>query len=126
MEELHIKPFEALKNCPMIMAAHLYYTCFEKEVLPTSMSKNALDYLRKKIGYKGIIISDDMVMEGVKGFSLKQGLMAGLNMFIFRYSTPEIISQIENLVTEAENDKILQEKIDFSYNLIKELKNKIE
>lgn len=46
MERTHIKPFAACaKDIEMVMVAHLHCTCFEKEVIPTSLSKNAISLL---------------------------------------------------------------------------------
>ena len=51
MEEIHIKPFKFAveNNIEMIMAAHLHCTCFDKEVIPASLSKNAIGYLRNNL-----------------------------------------------------------------------------
>lgn len=130
MEQTHIKPFKyAIQNgIEMIMAAHLHCTCFEKDEIPTSLSKNALEYLRNNLGFNGVIISDDMVMKGVAKFGQLEacimGIKAGLNMFIYRNSFPKTIDMIEQLYKIAENDKELQEKIEFSYNKIMKLKAK--
>ena len=52
MEKTHIRPFEACaKNIEMVMVAHLHCTCFEKENIPTSLSKKAISYLRNKLGF---------------------------------------------------------------------------
>ena len=129
MEDIHIKPFKALSFAPMLMAAHLHVKCFDKDVIPTSMSKNALTYLRKNIGYDGVIISDDMIMQGVQGYPLEYGIMAGLNMFIFRNSNNETINKIEDLYKKALISKPLQEKIEDSFNRVQRLKkstNKID
>lgn len=96
MEKIHIKPFKmCAKTVEMIMVAHLHCTCFEKNVIPTSLSKNAIDYLRNNLGFDGVIISDDMVMKGVSCFgaveACEKGIRAGLNLFIYRNSAPETI-----------------------------------
>lgn len=130
IELTHIKPFKyAIQNgIEMIMAAHLHCTCFEKDEIPTSLSKNALEYLRNNLGFNGVIISDDMVMKGVAKFGQLEacimGIKAGLNMFICRNSDHKTIDMIEQLYKIVENDKDLQEKIEFSYNKIMELKAK--
>lgn len=128
MEKTHIKPFvSAVKNgIEMVMAAHLHCTCFEKDVLPASLSENAISYLRNKIGFDGVIISDDMIMKGVAGFGIQnaceRGIRAGLNMFIYRYSTPEIIDMIENIAQKALTDSELYQNIETSYEKIVKLK----
>ena len=131
MEKFHITPFKsAIANgIDMVMVAHLHCTCFDSEVLPTSLSVNAIKYLRKNLGFKGVAISDDMIMKGVaeKYSPLEactMGIKAGLNMFIYRNSTPDIINTIESLVKMANNDSELAEKINESFEKILELKKK--
>lgn len=127
MEKTHIKPFASCaKTIEMIMVAHLHCTCFEKDIIPTSLSKNAISYLRNKLGFKGIIISDDMIMKGATKFGFvnacEMGIRAGLNMFIYRNSTPETINIIETIAQKALTDKELQEKIEYSFEKINNLK----
>ena len=128
LEEKHIKPFQSAVNngIEMIMAAHLHIPYFEKEFIPTSLSKNAIDYLRNKLGYKGIIISDDMVMKGVSAFgkveACEMGIRAGLDMFIYRNSDKETVNIIETLAQKAQNDIELKNNIEKSYELIIKLK----
>lgn len=131
MEKTHIKPFASCaKTIEMIMVAHLHCTCFEKDVIPTSLSKNAISYLRNKLGFDGVIISDDMIMKGATKFGFvnacEMGIRAGLNMFIYRNSTPETINIIETIAQKALTDKELQEKIEYSFEKINNLKSKFE
>lgn len=130
MERTHIKPFAACaKNIEMVMVAHLHCTCFEKEVIPTSLSKNAISYLRNKLGFNGIAISDDMIMKGVADFgpieACEMGIRAGLNMFIYRDSKPETINIIESIALKAEHDEELKIKIEKSFEKIIQLKKSL-
>ncbi len=128
MEKIHIAPFKsAIENgIEMIMAAHLHCKCFDEKTTPASLSKNALSYLRNNLNYKGIIISDDMIMKGVAAYGALEacimGIKAGLNMFIYRNSTTETISIIESLAKKAEDDNELKKCIDISFEKINELK----
>ena len=80
------------------------------------------------MGFEGVIISDDMIMKGVAGFGVVEaceaGIRAGLNMFIFRNSNPEIIDTIEILAKKAQTDVELFNKIEDSYSKIIALKEK--
>ena len=128
MEQTHIRPFKyAIQNkADMIMAAHLHCTCFEQDEIPTSLSKNALSFLRNNLGFNGVIISDDMIMKGVAKFgqldACIMGIKAGLNMFIYRNSDTSTINMIEELYKIAKNDNELKNKIEDSYNHICKLK----
>ena len=128
MEKTHIKPFTACaKNIEMVMVAHLHCTCFEKDVIPTSLSKKTISYLREKLGFKGVTISDDMIMKGVAKFgnveACEMGIRAGLNMFIYRNSTPQTINIIETIAKKAETDDELRQNIEKSYEKIRHLKS---
>lgn len=129
MEKTHIKPFRACsKVADMVMVAHLHCTCFEKDTIPTSLSKNAISYLRNDLGFEGVTISDDMIMKGVAQFgpveACEMGIKAGLNMFIYRDSSP--IEIIEKLSEKAKTDKELADKINESYEKIIALKKKYD
>lgn len=130
MEQTHIKPFAAaVKNgADMVMAAHLHCKCFEKDVVPASLSKIALEYLRNTLKFDGVIISDDMVMKGVAGFgeveACEMGIKAGLNMFIYRNSNDRTIDIIEQIYQKAKTDELLKNNIKNSYEKIMKLKEK--
>lgn len=130
MENTHIKPFKnAIKNnIDMIMVAHLHCTCFEKETIPTSLSKNAIDYLRNNLKFEGITISDDMIMKGVADFgeieACEMGIRAGLNMFIYRNCDNKTINIIEKIYQKAIIDEELRQNIENSYNKITNFKKK--
>lgn len=137
MEKIHIKPFKEV-NVPMVMAAHLYCTAFDEEEIPSSLSKNVIGYLRDKLNYQGLIITDDMVMGAVrekekgkrkKNLSLLTSqsalaIKAGVNILLYRNSFDEIIQIIENLAQLAQNDKELLENIEASFEKIVNLKAK--
>lgn len=130
MENIHIKPFSyAINNgIEMIMVAHLHCKCFDKNIIPTSLSKNAISYLKTTLNYKGIILSDDMVMKGVAKYdkleACMKGIEAGLDMFIYRNSDDETLDMIENLSKIIQKDSFLKEKVINSYNKIIDLKSK--
>lgn len=130
MEATHIKPFKSAvdDNIEMIMAAHLHCTCFDKETMPASLSKNAIGYLRNTLGYDGVVISDDMVMKGVQDYgsldACIMGINAGLDMFIFRDSDDKTLELIEELCKIVEKDTVLQQKVLKSNERISRLKHK--
>lgn len=130
MENIHIKPFKAVieYEIEMIMAAHLHCTCFDNEILPASLSPSAIGYLRNKLKYDGVVVSDDMVMKGVEAYgSLKaciMGINAGLDMFIFRDSDEKTLKMIDELCEIIERDRGLQQKVLKSNERISRLKAK--
>lgn len=130
MEKIHIAPFKNAieNNIEMIMAAHLHCTCFDRDVIPASLSKNAIGYLRENLKYNGVIISDDMFMKGVQDYGALEavimGIKAGLDMFIFRESDNDTLNMIRELVKIVEKDTSLQKRVLESNKRIEILKKK--
>lgn len=127
MEKLHIKPFKEVQ-APMVMVAHLHCTAFGKEKIPTSLNKKAIkEYLIDKMGYKGLIVTDDMVMGGVLAIdgtkACEMAIKAGVNILLYRESDDKTIEIIESLIKLAQSDKDLRENIEISYSKIIEFKN---
>jgi len=130
LEQIHIKPFKALikDGIEMVMVAHIQANAFGKEY-PTSLNKNCIDYLKNTLGFDGVIISDDMYMKAIAdnyGFekACELGIRAGLNMFIYRDASDEVINMIENIYQKALKDTELREKIEYSFEKIQKLKEK--
>jgi len=128
LEEHHIRPFsEAIKmNLPAIMAAHVVYPNLDNDY-PASVSKKIIDELLiKKLGFKGLIITDDMEMNGIKGLSrinaCTLAINAGVNMFIFRDTTKEIYDLINQISGEVQCGNIDEEQINISVRKILDLK----
>lgn len=125
MEKFHIKPFKEVM-APMVMVAHLHCTAFDKEKIPSSLSKNVINYLRSNLGYQGLIITDDMVMGGVLKLNPTEAcanaIKAGVNILLYRNSYDETVQIIQNLADLAQNDEKLRQNIEDSYNKIIEFK----
>ena len=129
LENTHIKPFKALiQDLPAIMVAHVHYKAFDSQKIPASISPNVIkNYLRKELGFKGLVISDDMVMGGIKKFTpfeaCKRAINAGVNMFIYRNSDDATIELIQQLIVAVEHGEIDIKLIDESINYIQSVKN---
>ena len=127
MKKNHIRPFKELIKkdlADIVMVAHLHCTCFDKEIIPSSLSCNVINYLRKD--YDGVICSDDMVMKALDRYdnACELAIKAGVNMFLYRYSDDRTIDIIENIAKKSLNDKTLQKCIEASYEKIILLKKK--
>jgi beta-N-acetylhexosaminidase len=54
------------RELPMVLINHASYPAITRDPLPASLSRYWItDILRKKIGYRGLIVSDDLEMGGV-------------------------------------------------------------
>lgn len=109
-------PYRKLhQQLPFVMVAHAAYPEVTKDNLPASLSRKWMnDILRDRIGYRGIIISDDLEMGGVLASGsieevAVETLRAGADMFLVCQSlvpNPELpLRAWEAVVREAEKDR---------------------
>ena len=64
-------PFKKLNKEPAAMIAHIVYNKIDKEIACCS-KKIIKKIIRKKIGFKGLLISDDINMKALKGTTKKK------------------------------------------------------
>ena len=87
-KELNKKDFYPFKSssAKMAMTAHILYSKIDKNNVTTFSSKVIKKIIRGKIGFKGILISDDISMKALK-FDLvtnaKKSLLAGCNLVLY-------------------------------------------
>ena len=132
-----LKPyFDAVRKneAKMIMVGHIYLMQRDTE-LPASLSPAIIDgLLRGELKFDGVVISDDMLMGGLKDFALQERVInfinAGGDVMLFSdykidgRRTAELVTQ---LVVDAVGAKqIPKERIEESYERIMKLKNSLQ
>ncbi len=70
-------PFKLLRDMPFAMTAHIIYSAIDANYPATISRKIIQDVIRKEIGFRGILISDDLSMRALKG-SLAERARASL------------------------------------------------
>ena len=110
--EQDLFPYRKLKNkIPFCMIAHCVYPKATKEKLPASISRFWItDVLRKKIGYDGLILSDDLEMGGVlKAVTIEEAailaIRGGSDMFLVCNNESLVWRTHHAVLREAERDK---------------------
>ena len=63
----------------MIMMGHLNVPALDPSGIPVSLSQKAVSYLRSKLGFKGIVITDAMNMGGIGRYSEEKAALMALN-----------------------------------------------
>jgi beta-N-acetylhexosaminidase len=108
-EDLH--PYRALRRAmAFVMVAHAAYPAVTKTGIPSSLSAKWLtEILRRKIGYRGLVISDDLEMGGVQASApideaAIETLRAGADMFLVCHNEAHVWRTYEAVVREAEHD----------------------
>jgi beta-N-acetylhexosaminidase len=106
-----IAPYRALRReSPLVLVGHAAYPTVTHDDTPASLSKKWIsDILRKKIGYRRLVISDDLEMGGVlKAAPIEQAavgfIRAGGDLCLICHVEDHIARSYEALVKEAESD----------------------
>jgi len=112
MWEEDLYPYRDLKkDFPFVMVAHAAYPDVTNDQQPASLSKKWItDILRKKIGFKNLVITDDLDMGGVQaaasvGDAAVQTLKAGADMFMVCNSEEHVWRAYHMVLSEADRDR---------------------
>jgi beta-N-acetylhexosaminidase len=105
-------PYRSLKSkMPFVMVAHCAYPAVTKDKTPASISKRWItDILRNRIGYRGIILSDDLEMGGVLAAASIEdaavaSIRAGADSFLVCRQEELVTRAYEAVLHEAERDR---------------------
>jgi beta-N-acetylhexosaminidase len=105
-------PYRMLRrDLPFVMVAHAAYPQVTDDHTPASLSKKWIsDILRTKIGYRGLIITDDLDMGGVLAAAsiedaAVETLRAGADMFLVCQKEESVWRAFEAVYKHAENDR---------------------
>jgi beta-N-acetylhexosaminidase len=75
--------FRSLNHCPMAMTAHVVFDAIDPQRPATTSPKVIRDVIRGEIGFEGVLISDDLSMNALKGplsVRTKAALFAGCDI----------------------------------------------
>jgi beta-N-acetylhexosaminidase len=112
-------PYRVLaRQLPFVMVAHCAFPEVTGEALPASISKKWIgEVLRKKIGYTGLVVSDDLEMGGVlKVASIEeaavQTVQAGADMYLVCHNEELVLRAYEAILKEAERSSRFRTKVE--------------
>jgi len=107
-----IAPYRTLRRqAPMILVGHAAYPAVTQGRTPASLSKKWItDVLRKKVQYRGLVISDDLEMGGVlKSATVEEAavgfIAAGGDIGLVCHREEHVMGAYEALIAEAERDR---------------------
>ena len=105
-------PYRALKaQFPFVMVAHAAYPDVMKDKVPATLSKKWMtDVLRKKIGYKGLALCDDLEMGGVLaaasiGEAAVGTVCAGADIYMACHGEEAVWNCFHAVLSEADRDR---------------------
>jgi len=129
--EQDLVPYRTLRReFPMVLIGHANYPTVTKDGLPASLSKKWItDILRRQIGYRGLIVSDDMEMGAVlKTIPIEQVAVefvgAGGDLCLICRQEELVLKAYEELVKKAERDRKFARRVQESVARVLAFKKK--
>lgn len=125
--KIELEPYQELIKkglVDMIMTAHIYNSKVDTEY-PVSLSETHINHkLRKELGFKGVVITDDLKMGAVKPYDLEElvikAIDAGSDILLFSLENP---ARIRDIILKAVKEGRLKEnRIEESFQRITKLK----
>ena len=118
IDSLELFPFREMirKGLGSMMVAHLYIPSLDSTPnQPTTLSKKVItDLLKNKMGFKGLVFTDAMNMQGVaanfpSGIADVKALLAGNDILLFSDNVPKALAEIKKAIEKGD---ITQDEID--------------
>jgi beta-N-acetylhexosaminidase len=111
-------PYRTLRRqLPMVMISHAAYPLVTRDRTPASLSKVWItDVLRKRIGYRNLVVSDDLEMGGVLsaapvGEAAVEFVRAGGDLCLICHREDNILQTHEALTKTAERDSKFSRRV---------------
>ncbi|MCH7501265.1 MAG: beta-N-acetylhexosaminidase, partial [Nitrospinae bacterium] len=132
LEAVELLPFKETiaRGLEVIMTAHVIYTAWD-EKNPATFSKTILqNILRQRLGFEGIIMSDDLEMKAVDDYYdskalPRKGIDAGLDMFLICNNTEKARALHDRLTQEVDKGTIALARVQQSVERILRLKQNL-
>ena len=129
-----VVPFmDLLDQVPMIMVSHGHYPGLgDEKPTPASLSSRVVEgLLRKKLGFEGVIITDDLTMGAITSVGLTPDLFlrafeAGNDLLLFSQTTPIVEKAFKTIVHAARGSAALRKRVDESVERIAKLKSRLQ
>jgi beta-glucosidase-like glycosyl hydrolase len=126
-----LPPFRAAleAGAPLVMTAHVRYPWLDPSGSPATLSHPILtDLLRRELGFKGAVVSDSLLMEGVKVGCADEGklavkaLNAGVDILLDVANPLETLGALEAAVRRSE---LSESRVDEALGHVMRLKNAV-
>jgi len=126
-----LKPYRDLRReAPMVLVGHGAYQSVTKTRTPASLSSKWIDgILRRKIGYQGLVISDDLEMGAVltaasTAHAAVEHIRAGGDLALICHAEGNVVGGYEALMKEAERDRAFARRCQQSIQRVLAFKKK--
>ena len=128
LENSDIHPFKEMiravdNNNFFVMVTHIKYPAYDAEK-PASLSRKIIqDLLRSKLGFNGIVVTDDLEMGAVNKYYTykdmgKDALLAGADLLLVCHEHVHQLEVYNGVLEAVKNGEITEERIDESVRRI--------
>jgi beta-N-acetylhexosaminidase len=135
-KKVELEPYRLLKDkADTVMVAHVFNKKIDATYPATLSSKTVNGLLRNKLGYKGVVITDDLQMGAISHkYSLKTTLQLAINagddilLFGNQLDPKKIVTTkrlVNTIIDLVKSGKVSKASIINSYNRIQRLKRKL-
>ena len=132
LEKTELEPFVQTvdQGLNVIMTAHVIYSAWDND-LPATFSPQILkNILREKLGFNGLIITDDLEMKAVEKHipfdSIpKLGVAAGVDLYLICHDRKKTLSLQDQMIRDVKEGHIDKESIETSVKKIIDFKKQI-
>jgi beta-N-acetylhexosaminidase len=103
-------PFKNLNDQKFAMTAHILYSAIDKKNCAT-VSKTAIDLIRNEIGFKNILMSDDVSMKALKGTfaeKTKSILEAGCDLVLHCNGVMDEMKEINSVLPNLTDEFLIK------------------
>ncbi len=133
LNSVELVPFKAAiaANVDAIMTAHVFFPAIESNPdLPATLSSSVLNgLLRQELGFKGVIITDDMEMKAISdryspGEAAVKAILAGTDIVLIASQPTHHQAALQAVQQAVADGQISKERLDQSVRRILELKQR--
>jgi beta-N-acetylhexosaminidase len=127
-----LPPFEAAVDAgvPIVMAGHLVYPAVDPHD-PASLSKDAISMLRGDLGFRGVVVTDDLAMAGAKrggtpAEAAVEAVEAGADLLVVSSPPQQQADAYDAVVAAIESGEIPRARIRKSVVRLLEVKERYD
>jgi beta-N-acetylhexosaminidase len=131
LQATDVVPFAAAIDCGVagMMLSHIFYPRLDPEWPASLSAKIARDWLRERMGYNGIILTDDLDMGAIKQrydieTVVSRILLADIDMALICHKGPDIEKAFEHILSIQNSSRIMKNRAKEAVARILDLKAK--
>ncbi len=128
LERIELLPFyrAAKQKLPMLMTAHVVFSALDA-TKPATLAESAMQVLREKIGFEGVIVSDDLDMKAISdeyevGGAGVMAVKAGCNALLLCRDKTNQHAVFDAMVKECEKSSGFREQVGQSAARVRQMR----